>query len=620
MQELTARLGHKSNDLGRDLLMADAIETRENSSQTDLLVRVPDEEEFRHLADHLPTLCWIADADGWIYWYNRRWHEYCGSTPENMQGWGWKKVHHPDVLPSVVERWKSCIDSGRPFQMVFPLRGADGQYRTFLTKIEPMLDGQGKVRRWFGMNTDVTDLQQKEQQLIEVNSQLEMALDSGAIRGTWVWDIPSDQVRGDSRFARTFSIDPDALRIGVPLSEAVKAIHPDDVHLVEQAISETLRTGAPYSVEYRVKEVSGDYRWIEANGRCEHDESGKPLRFPGVIIDIHRRKLAEESQRKAAAEAEEASRILSSVIDAMPALIFRKDRRGRLVLANQGVLELLGKSWEELNGQPDEYYLDPEFAAQIKANDQHVMESGMPVEVEEKAGYRNGKPRVWLSRKSPFYNATGEIDGIIGTSIEITDRKETEEIRRLMIRELNHRIKNLFAMTMSLIRVTGRTTTDSRELADKLIARLGSLAKAHSLVLPALDAGEPESYVDLRALLETLLAPYEQEHFIELRGPEVAVPSARVSEMALICHELATNAAKYGSLSMPGGALNVHWSKQDERIDVIWMEEGVTSFDFDTQKGFGSKLIESLISSNLNGEIARHWSDEVLTVRLSLMF
>ena len=76
--------------------------------------------EFRLLADHIPTPCWIANGDGYIVWYNRRWHEYTGTTPEQMEGWGWQSVHDPEVLPTVMEPWTSSIASGEPFEMTFP--------------------------------------------------------------------------------------------------------------------------------------------------------------------------------------------------------------------------------------------------------------------------------------------------------------------------------------------------------------------------------------------------------------------------------------------------------------------------------------------------------------------
>jgi PAS domain S-box-containing protein len=79
--------------------------------------------QFRTLADAIPQLCWMANADGWIFWYNQRWYEYTGTTPEQMEGWGWQSVHDPEALPIVLERWKASIATGVPFDMTFPLRG-----------------------------------------------------------------------------------------------------------------------------------------------------------------------------------------------------------------------------------------------------------------------------------------------------------------------------------------------------------------------------------------------------------------------------------------------------------------------------------------------------------------
>lgn len=122
-------------------------------------------EEFQALADNIPTLCWMAYADGDIYWYNRRWYEYTGMSPESQAGWGWEAVHDPDVLPEVVRRWRESLDTGTPFEMTFPLRRADGAFRPFLTRIVPIRDGDGLITRWFGANTDITDQVESEARL-----------------------------------------------------------------------------------------------------------------------------------------------------------------------------------------------------------------------------------------------------------------------------------------------------------------------------------------------------------------------------------------------------------------------------------------------------------------------
>jgi PAS domain S-box-containing protein len=126
------------------------------------------EHLFRVLANSIPNLTWMARPDGWIYWYNEQWYAYTGTTPADMEGWGWERVHDPTVLPAVKERWGQAIISGQPFEMVFPLRGADGQFRRFLTRVNPVRDSRGDVVQWFGTNTDVED----ERRATEANAVL----------------------------------------------------------------------------------------------------------------------------------------------------------------------------------------------------------------------------------------------------------------------------------------------------------------------------------------------------------------------------------------------------------------------------------------------------------------
>ncbi len=123
------------------------------------------EAQFRLLADTIPQLAWMAHPDGHIFWYNRRWYEYTGTTPAQMEGWGWQLVHDPEELPNVLERWKASIATGEPFDMVFPLKGADGHFRPFLTRINPLRDEAGRVLYWFGTNTDISEQKRAEDAL-----------------------------------------------------------------------------------------------------------------------------------------------------------------------------------------------------------------------------------------------------------------------------------------------------------------------------------------------------------------------------------------------------------------------------------------------------------------------
>ena len=131
------------------------------------------EARFRTMANSIPQLAWIARPDGFITWYNRRWYEYTGKTPEQMEGWGWQSVHAPAVLHQVTANWQNAIDARKTFDMEFPLRRADGTFRRFLTRVEPSKDAEGRVLHWFGTNTDVEDLKQAEEKAQLLNTELE---------------------------------------------------------------------------------------------------------------------------------------------------------------------------------------------------------------------------------------------------------------------------------------------------------------------------------------------------------------------------------------------------------------------------------------------------------------
>jgi PAS domain S-box-containing protein len=131
------------------------------------------EEQFQAFANSVPELCWMAHGDGNVFWRNERWYEYTGSKPEEMEGLGGESVHDPKILPSILERWKASIESGDTFEMEFPLRGADGKFRWFLTRIRPVRDQAGKITRWYGTATNIDEQRQLLESLSEARDDLE---------------------------------------------------------------------------------------------------------------------------------------------------------------------------------------------------------------------------------------------------------------------------------------------------------------------------------------------------------------------------------------------------------------------------------------------------------------
>lgn len=269
----------------------------------------------------------------------------------------------------------------------------------------------------------------------EASERLELALEAGAILGTWVWDIPNDRVTADERFARSFGLSATLCQQGLTLDQVTQSIHPQDVVRVEQAIAEAMRCEGAFRCEYRVLQADGVYRWIEANGRTEFDEEGRPKRFPGVLLNI-------EARRAAETERDRVTDLLRTFTEAVPGVVYAKDRQGRMLVANQGTTKLIGKSPEFYLGKTDlEYLEDKAQALVLMETDRRIMESGIPEQVEEHVRLADGSPAIWLSVKTPFVNDAGEVIGIIGSSIDVTARKEAEAAVKDLNLTLEHRIQ-----------------------------------------------------------------------------------------------------------------------------------------------------------------------------------
>ena len=281
--------------------------TARKRAQTALRER---EERFRQMADSIPQLAWYADAGGHITWYNRRWYDYTGTTPDQMAGVGWHRVYDPDLLPGILERWHSAIASGQPFEMEFPLKGADGAFRPFLTRVAPLRDEAGTLVQWFGTNTDVTDQRRAAEALRASEQRLRQMADTMA-HMIWV-TRPDGHHEWYNRRWYEFTGVPDGSTDG----EAWNGMfHPDDQARAWMRWRHSLDTGDYYEIEYRLRHHSGEYRWVLGRALPIRNDRGEIERWFGTCTDIHAmRQLIDErehllqSEQAARVESERASR------------------------------------------------------------------------------------------------------------------------------------------------------------------------------------------------------------------------------------------------------------------------------------------------------------------------
>jgi len=370
-----------------------------------------DEATFRLLADSIPTLCWVANGDGYIVWYNQRWHEYCGSTAESMEGWGWTAVHDPDRLPEVIENWTAAIVSGRPFEMTFPLRGADGVFRPFLTRVQPVRDAAGQVGRWFGVNMDVSN-QLTAERALDAERDLSRQVLEGMAEGFGLMDpdfrilaLNAEAMRLESRSRGDI--------IGKTHWEAYPGSEDSEVgRLYKRAMAERV----PLSLEHHYAWEDGHSTWLDM--RAYPVAAGLAVFYRDV-----------SDRKRTEAERDRAGELLGTFLQAVPGVVYAKDRDGRMLVANRGTAELIGKSPADFIGRTDAEFLeDKAQAAIIMETDRRILGSGRVETLEEAISLPDGRPAIWLSTKAPLLDAGGAIVGLIGSSVDVTAQIKAREI------------------------------------------------------------------------------------------------------------------------------------------------------------------------------------------------
>ncbi len=302
------------------------------------------QEEFRALADRLPQLVWMAEPDGSIDWFNRRWYDYTGTTPEQMRGWGWRDVHHPDHIERAEASYREAVASGEVWEDTFPLKGKDGRYRWFLSRAVPILDDEGQIERWFGTNTDITEQRRAEARVKEAERRLRFALQVARI-GSWTLDFEAGTLEADEGLRAIFDLP----RGEAPISaeDFAGRLHPEDAGGVQATLDEARRTEGEYDLEFRILTGAGEVRWAIARGSVERKPFGRGLYALGITWDVTERKRHEQELAAAKEAAEEANRAKSQFIANMS-----HELRTPLS-AIIGYAELLEEELEDL-GEPGE--------------------------------------------------------------------------------------------------------------------------------------------------------------------------------------------------------------------------------------------------------------------------
>ena len=225
---------------------------------------------------------------------------------------------------------------------------------------------------------------------------------------------------------------------------------------------------------------------------------------------------------------------------------------------------------------------------------------------------------------SPIRSRDGRIIGAAKIARDITERRRAEERQNLLVKEMDHRVKNLFALASSLVTLSARTAATPTELASAVSGRLHALGRAHALTVRLSSDAAPGSgqRTTLHALIRTIVAPYDAgadggRSRSVVSGPDVSIAGSALTSFALLLHEFATNAAKYGSFSTPDGRVDISCAEDGDRFVLTWTESGGPTVTRQTDgEGFGTALAKVTVRGQLGGDISRDWKPQGISIRL----
>jgi PAS domain S-box-containing protein len=509
-------------------------------------------------------------------------------------------------------RWREALARSaaqlEPYRIDLRLRQSSGELRIYRHTATPeVVDG---AITWTGVALDVTDLVRAQESPAPLEDGMERAATLAPARDRelqlveeiarlchWTWSQdPFGQGGGRSRYspgaAAIFGVAPEALE--VPDEDFLATfVHPDDREGWETAgACLTDARSDRVSREYRIRRADGETRWVHEVEEVLSRREGRVVETAGVIQDITERKQAELALR----EREER---LHAALDVSRTSTYRWNLRTNVVEEDDSIDRLIGVESGAIRTLEDYFeHVHPADRAALAAAAERSAREGSDLAIDYRVVRPDGAV-LWMSERGRiFFDDHGKPLYMTGAIADITERKMFEEHQRLLLAELSHRVKNTLAVVHSIALQTLRRSNSLEAFADAFRGRLSALSRAHSLLTRSQwrSAG-------LEELVRQTLAPYGGSGTLQVSGPSIGLRPKPALALALVLHELATNAAKYGSLSHPGGRLSVRWQATDGALTLGWREAGGPKVAEPASRGFGRTLIERAVAHELDGSV-----------------
>jgi PAS domain S-box-containing protein len=354
----------------------------------------------------------------------------------------------PETDPEAVARIRAAVEAVRSIEIDIRNHRKDGEPFWNRLLMAPVRDADGTLAYFFASQVDVTiererlaglethnaalmaELSDRLFAQQESEARLRFAAQAGHM-GFWELEVASATLTASEVFRENFGRQPNAV---LSYQDMLAVVHPADREQVQQEIERSIATGAECRLDLRVLRPNEMVGWVQLRAQVVSAPDGTAMRLAGISLDITDRRVAEEELRQSNA-------LIRGILAAAPGVLYAKDTLGRMMLANGAALDLIGKPWPQVEGRTDREFLDDALqGAIVMENDRRVMQSGETAAIEELVGGHAGEPRTWLSTKTPMRDEAGAVTGLVGISIDITGRKQTEAKLQLLNSSLEARV------------------------------------------------------------------------------------------------------------------------------------------------------------------------------------
>lgn len=560
------------------------------------------ERHFRRMTEDAPVMIWTSDLDGHCANLNAMLRAFWGVAIEDVPSFDFTTTIHPDDRDAVLRAIGEAHAERRLARVRGRYRHADGSYRVLETEARPNIDETGTFRGMIGVNVDTTERVEAEQALLESERRFRQLADA---MPQLVWTAkPGGRVdywntRID-HYADVLSHE------GGPL-DWQRLVHPRDLDATSEAWMAAETSATEYQFTHRLRMRDGTYRWHLSRANPAVDDSGSIVRWFGTATDIHDLRSAQEKLQ----EGEQRQRIAAR---AAGLGVFEWDiQADRTIFENARAFEILGL---DPNGPTigfrefREDFLVPGDLPAVEKAIEEAMVPGATANVVCRIRRRaDGEVRSLEIAGSFVFDERGAAHRLVGVVADVTDRRRAEELRELLVDELNHRVKNTLAVVQALAKQTFEANGERDAQTEAFSGRLSALAYAHRLLS---SEGWTKAYLEDVAG-QTLPLDAGAEPRIVASGPPVVLSPKQAVTMAMTLHELYTNAVKYGALSEPSGGVDLEWTiRSGDRLSLRWAERGGPPVVPPVRRGFGSRMIEQALAAEFDATVQLDFRPEGL--------